>query len=355
MESPVNSLLPGPIERIVVFRALVLGDLLCATPALRALRLACPTAHIALVGLPWAKALVERSTLVDEFIEFPGHPALPEMACDASRLPPFIAAMRERRFDLSLQLHGSGGIVNELVASFGARLNAGFTTAESWRPEADAARFAAWPEQGTEIERLLALTDHLGLPRQGLQLDFPLRAGDAEALREVFDTDGAAYVCVHAGAQLPSRRWSPRRFAEVADGLADRGFRIVLTGGAHEQALTADIMRAMRSPAIDLAGRTSLWTLGALIAGAALVVCNDTGISHVAAALGRPSLVVSSGADVARWAPLDRARHTVFWHAVPCRPCSFAVCPYRHECADAVTPAQLLERAEEWIDHAAIA
>ena len=65
----------------------------------------------------------------------------------------------------------------------GARWNAGFVGRQAWRPQADRARFCRWPEQGTEAERLLTLTDHLKLPRDGLQLDFPLQAADRSAAR----------------------------------------------------------------------------------------------------------------------------------------------------------------------------
>jgi ADP-heptose:LPS heptosyltransferase len=85
---------------------------------------------------------------------------------------------------------------------------------------------------------------------------------------------------------------------------------------------------------VNLCGRTATpWTLGALVDAAALVVSNDTGVSHVAAALGTPSVIVASGSEVHRWAPLDRRRHHVHWHATPCRPCAHPVCPTAHECA----------------------
>lgn len=335
--------LPAP-RRVAVFRALVLGDMLCATPALRALRQAWPQARLTLVGLPWAQELAARLHSVDDFIALPGYPGLPEIACAVERLPDFLAAVQAGGFDLALQLHGSGGIVNPLVASFGARATAGFYEGSAWVPPADRARYLPWPRQGHEIERLLALTDHLGLPRQGLALDFPLQGADHAAARALLAPlpAGAAYAIVHAGAQLPSRRWPLARFAAVARHLAGQGLRIVLTGGAAEAALTQALAQAVGAPCLDLAGRTSLWTLGALVDGARCVVCNDTGISHIAAARGRPSVVVSSGADVRRWAPLDAARHRVLAQDMACRPCAHAVCPYGHGCATAISVPQVL-------------
>jgi ADP-heptose:LPS heptosyltransferase len=337
--------LDGPIERIVVFRALMLGDLLCAVPALRALRRGFPQASITLVGLPWAAALAERLACVDRFIEFPGHPALPEKPCDVRALPVFLAKVQAQRFDLALQLHGSGSVVNPLVATFGARRSAGFFSADDSRPQEDAAYYAPWPDRGHEIVRMLALTDWLGVARDGTQLDFPLQAADREALAGLWP-DGRRpqrYVCVHAGAQLPSRRWPVERFAEVANRLAAAGKTVVLTGTAQEAGLIAALSAAIQYPVVNLAGRTSLWTLGALIEGAETLVCNDTGVSHVAAALGTPSVVVSAGSDVERWAPLDRARHRVLWQPMSCRPCSHAVCPIDNACARAIEVTEVMQ------------
>jgi ADP-heptose:LPS heptosyltransferase len=328
----------GPVERIAVFRALMLGDLLCAVPALRALRGAFPQAEITLVGLPWARTLAQRLSCIDRCIDYPGHPGLPELPCDVRQLPDFLAQVQAQRFDLALQMHGSGVLANPLVATFGAETTAGFCAPGAWRPDADAAFYAPWPEQGHEIERLLGLTDWLGLPRQGSHLEFPLRPGDHRELIELWPgaQDPRPYVCLHAGAQLPSRRWPFERFAQVADRLARQGHTVVLTGGAPELPLARALESCMTTTPVNLVGRTSLWTLGALIERSACVVCNDTGVSHIAAALRRPSVVISSGADVARWAPLDRRRHAVLWHDMPCRPCQEAVCPRSSSCADAV-------------------
>ena len=335
----------GSIERIAVFRALMLGDLLCAVPALRALRAGFPRAQITLVGLPWARALVQRLPhCVDRFIEFPGWPGLPEVPCEVRALPDFIAQVQARHFDLALQMHGSGGIVNPLVATFGARHSAGFRGPHAWCPRGDAALYVRWPESGHEIERLLRLTDALGLPRRGQQLEFPLQDEDRDALRLLWPGvhEARPYVCVHAGAQLASRRWPVERFAAVADALAESGRRVVLTGGAPEAEIVNALAACMRHEAVNLCGRTSLWTLGALIEGAERVVCNDTGVSHIAAALGRPSVVVSCGADVARWAPLDTERHRVLWQPMACRPCAHAECPFEHDCARAIGVPQVL-------------
>src|SRR5262245_37572888 len=113
--------------RVVILRALQLGDLLCAVPAFRALRAALPDAEIVLVGLPWARVLVERFPhYLNGFREFPGYPGLPERPAQVERIPAFLTAMQAERFDLVLQMHGSGPFVNRLTVLFGARRCAGF-------------------------------------------------------------------------------------------------------------------------------------------------------------------------------------------------------------------------------------
>jgi ADP-heptose:LPS heptosyltransferase len=332
-------------RRVAVLRALALGDLLCAVPALRALRRALPEAEIALIGLPWAEAFAARfGVYLDRFIAFPGWPSLPERPCDLAAVPAFIARMQAERFDLALQLHGSGGTVNPLVALFGARRTAGYVTPGGFAPDPEL--FALYPEGEHEIRINLGLVERLGAPPCGEELEFPLSPADEAAfaaLPEAASLEPGRYVCIHPGARLPSRRWPPARFAAVADALAGDGFEIVLTGTAGEAALTAAVQAAMRAPAVDLTGKTALGSLGALLSGAALLVCNDTGVSHIAAALRLPSVVIASGSDPARWAPLDRERHRVLAHPVACRPCTYDVCPIGHDCALGVTADAVLD------------
>ena len=112
----------GPVRRIGVFRALVLGDMLCALPALRALSARWPEAEVVLIGLPWAKTWASRQSCIQHFIEFPGWPGLPEQCARPALLPHFLRRMQQERFDLLVLLHGSGDLVNPMVAPCGGRM-----------------------------------------------------------------------------------------------------------------------------------------------------------------------------------------------------------------------------------------
>ncbi len=299
-------------RRVAVFRALQLGDLLCSVPAFRALRAALPEAEIVLVGLPWARGFVTRYRVYfDGFREFPGYPGLPEQEPRLDDLPAFLSSVRGERFDLVIQMQGNGTITNPLTALFGGRTHAGYYRPGQFCPDPE--RFLPYPEDRHEVRRHLRLMDFLGAPPRGEAIDFPVHDADRAALRAAAEGEAlrpGSYVCFHPGARLPSRRWPPERFAAVADALAGRGLRVVLTGTKEELPLTRAVTAAMRAPALDLAGRTDLGAVAALLQGARLLVCNNTGVSHLAAALRTPSVaLLHEPAEFCRWAPLDFRRH----------------------------------------------
>lgn len=341
----------GTPHEIFVIRALQLGDLLCVVPALRALRSRFPHARVTFAGLPWARAFAARfHRYVDRFIEFPGFPGLPERACDVPGVVEFLRTVQARRFDLALQLHGDGRLLNSVIALSGARQFAGFYPEDGYCPDPD--RFFVWREDEHEIVRYVRLMRELDIGDGDTDLEFPVADEDRREWADIVERHGlddCRYVCVHPGAQLPSRRWHPERFAAVCNRLADDGFQIVLTGTAREEPLTRRVAAAMRHPPVDLTGLTSLGALAVLIERARLVVCNDTGVSHVAAAVRTPSVIVCCGSDFKRWAPLDRERHRVVHHPVVCRPCTYADCPIGHACADGINAGWVAAEAQRML------
>jgi ADP-heptose:LPS heptosyltransferase len=300
-------------RRVVILRALQLGDMLCAVPALRALRAALPQAELVLAGLPWARDFAARYRMyLDGFRELPGYPGLPERPPEPARVAPWLVERQAERFDLAVQMHGSGRVTNPLVALLGARRTAGFFVPGDYCPDPEL--FLPYPDYGLEVHRLLRLAEFLGARRQGDELEFPILPADFEELRRlegVESLEPGGYVCVHPGASVAPRRWPPERFAEVARALATWGLRLVFTGTEQEIALCRAVGQTLAGPYLNSAGRTSLGGLAALLRGARLLVCNDTGVSHLAAALVVPSVVISTGRNPDRWAPLDGRRHRV--------------------------------------------
>lgn len=300
-----------PAGQVAVFRALPgLGDFLCVVPALRAIKAGRPGAHVTYVGLEASRALAERyRSYVDDFVAFPGFPGLPERRPDVAALPAFLAGMQARRFDLAINFHGSGGITNPLIALFAARRIAAYHRPGEWCP--DASLSLPYRDGAAEVRRWLRLTAVLGLPSDDERLELAPAAGGAVQSLDALVGVPDPIVVVHPGAAGPSRRWPARHFAEVADVLLAAGASVVLTGSDSERAVTRAVRSAIRRPGtvVDLAGSTDLDDLAALLRRATLLVSNDTGVSHLAAALRTPSVVVFVDSELERWAPLDRTLH----------------------------------------------
>ncbi len=312
-QSKFNSRTYSP-KTVAIARALPgLGDFLCAVPAMRALRMALPEAEITLIGLPQTQKLVKRfSHLLNRWLEFPGYPGIPEVPLSPADILSSLSDRQRWQFDLVLQMHGSGLYMNGFVSLLNATHIAGFFPVQHYCPNPDS--FIPYPDGEPEIWRHLHLLEFLGIPLQGTHIEFPLWESDWQELSAIanqYHLHWDRYICIHPGASVSDRRWHGCNFAAVADALAAQGWQIVLTGTTTEAGLTNAIAQAMHFPAIDLAGQTSLGGLAALLQNSRLLICNDTGVSHLAAALQVKSIVLFSNSDPQRWAPLDRQRHRI--------------------------------------------
>jgi ADP-heptose:LPS heptosyltransferase len=306
------------IKKIAVFRALQLGDMLCAIPALRALHHAYPDAEITLFGLPWAQSLIERfPDYVHVFKHFPGYPGLPEQKVNAKAFAGFLLEVQNEGYDLVLQMQGNGSIVNPMVELFDGKYTAGFYLEDNYCPDKNL--FLIYPTGIHEIERHLQLMDHLGIESRGLQLEFPLYKRDYEEWENLnFSIQPQKYVCVHPGSRGISRRWSPKYFAALANFCAEQNLTVVLTGTKDEIDIVHEVRKHLKTEPLIAAGKTSIGTVGVLIKKAALLISNCTGVSHIAAALETPSIVISMDGEPERWRPLNKKLHrSIDWTRTP--------------------------------------
>lgn len=333
-ETRVATLLGRPVERIAVVRALYLGDLLLAVPALRALRAGYPTARITLIGLPWARGFVHRfGRYLDDFAELSSFPGIAEVADEPRRAAEFVAKQREQHYDLVVQMHGSGRTSNRLATALGGAITAGYHERGISSP-LDIG--APYPTTIPEVDRNLELAAMLGCPIRDRGLEFPIADADvaeAQAILDGLDIAARPLIGIHPGAKFAARRWMPERFAGAASVLAhETGAAVVVTGSASEVALAGAVAVGVSPDAHTVAGRTSIGGLAALISRMTLFISNDTGPAHIAAALGTPSVTVFGPADIRRWAPEDDGRRAVVRHPVACSPCDNAICPIDHRC-----------------------
>ena len=286
--------------RLLILRALGLGDLLTAVPALRAIRAARPDHHIVLATHPRWAPLVELTDAVDELLSLAGL----NQELRWTGAPP----------ELAVNLHGSGPQSHRLLAGIepGELLAFGCAAARHVGPE--------WRPDEHEVRRWCRLVS------QGWSC--PVDPGDLRLRRpEGIDAQGVGLgsggmraggvVVLHPGAAFPARRWPAERFAAVARWAQARGLTVRITGSAEERDLAGSVAGQSRlGPEAVLAGQTSVDRLAALICDARLVVSGDTGVAHLAFAYGTPSVTLYGPISPVLWGPPATGPHLALWYGV---------------------------------------
>jgi ADP-heptose:LPS heptosyltransferase len=274
------------MRRLLVLRALGLGDLLVAVPALRALRKHYPDHHLVLAAPSSLTELARRTGVVDEVLRT----ATPAALAWPYTSPP----------DVAVNLHGRGPQSHEALDATRPVQRIGLR-APGWDgPEwTDIAR-----EHPHERQRWCAVVEAFGVPADPSDLVLAVRHHRPSG------------VIVHPGAAYGAKRWPAERFADVARSIDDEHHRVVVTGSADELPLASRVARlAGLPPDRVLAGATDLGQLADLVAGAALVVCGDTGIAHLATAFETPSIVLFGPVGPEQWGPPPDGPHVVLTDA----------------------------------------
>ncbi|MGH2460457.1 MAG: glycosyltransferase family 9 protein [Chloroflexota bacterium] len=346
----------GDSPRILILRGARLGDYLSTTPALRALRRALPRATIGLITAPDLAPFARRYSWFDEVFVAPAWPGVSDGPEGADIADQFFAMMRAWRADVAFQLNGGGENSNPFVLRLGARLTVGVRHPSA--PDLD----LTIPYSRTQPVRVrfLDLLALLGIPPVSLDLELPARPEDDVELAAALpaglglaELDRTPLLGIHAGARSGARQWPIERFAEVGHRLADEfRFRPLLLGSEAELGRGVAVALRTRAAPIDLTGRTSLGALVAAMRRLDLFLGNDSGPSHVAEAVGTPSVTIYGASHPINWAPTSQAWHRAVadWTA-PCRwfrPCG---CPddSTAPCLQAVTVDQVLSEARSLI------
>lgn len=317
---------PG-VHRIAVLRANGLGDYVTAEPALAALRAAYPAAEITLLGAAHHAALLEgRPSPVDRVIRVPPVAGVRVASADPDATEPEIEAWaadrRAERYDLAVQLHGGGRNSNRLLLRLGAGTTVGAATPDAPKPD----RWVPYTPFQHDTIRWLEVVAAAGAPPVRLEPRLTVTEADLAASVDVVPEGPGPLVVVHPGATDPRRCYPEDRLGRVARALADRGARVVVVAGGSEAAKAAEVARGFGSPVRTVVGALPLPGLVGLLARADLVLANDSGPRHIAAAVGTPTVAVFTDANLADVAPLTRSRHRVLvsWHG-GCRVCGTRV------------------------------
>ncbi len=345
-----------PPRKILVRTTNWIGDAVISLPALEALRRALPEAEIVLLNKPWVSEV---------YWHFPG--ALRQIIYDPKEkhrglagLGRLIDDLRAEHFDLAVLFQNA---FQAAWIAWRSRIPARVGYARDARRWLLTESLPVPPRgaYGHEAYYYLHLLFRAGLierPEPVKPLEEPrLRMREAElgwAAKKLqsLRLDGPRFlVGIHPGASFgPAKRWPPERFAAFAD-LAVGGLRadVLIFGSAGEASLAEAIARAMKHPSTVLAGTTTLTQMMALLAHCQLVVTNDSGPMHLAAALGLPLVAVFGSTDERGTGPLSlHAR--VIKQPVECSPCGLRECPIDFRCMNRVTAESVFEAAQKVLE-----
>ncbi|MEI7031716.1 glycosyltransferase family 9 protein [Streptomyces pratensis] len=290
--------MPGPDTeprpRVLVLRALGLGDLLAGVPALRGVRRAFPRHEIVLALPPSLRDAAMATGAVDT--------VLPAQA--PGRGVPALTGWHGPPPDIAVDLHGNGPESHAALAALRPRRIISYAD-----PPPGVVQPPVWRAEDHERTRWCRLLTAFGIDADPADVALPPPSAPSPA-------PGA--VVVHPGAEAPARRWPARHYAVVVRRLLAAGCRVVVTGGPGEEELTASVAEEAGLEAENvLSGGLPFAELSALVAGASCLLSGDTGPAHLAVAHETPSVTLFGPVAPRLWGPPPGTRHTALWHPGP--------------------------------------
>ena len=333
-------------DRILVIKLRYVGDVLLATPVLSRLRESFPKAHLAMLVNPGTEDVVR------------DHPSLDEVLVLArgglARQWRFVQDLRRRRFDLVIDL--TDGDRSALLSWLcGAPTRLGYNSEGRWRGILYTQVVTGDRFSMHTVRYHLQALEGLGLagppPAPILTVAPEARQEADRLLREAGVDEARPFVCLHPGARWWFKAWPAERYAALADLLQiEAPAQALFLGGDQERSIERRIADGMKTPFRSLIGKTGLRTLAAVLERAALMVSNDNGPMHMAAALGVPVIGLFGPSDPAVWGPWGDG-HRTFYKGLDCRACFHPDC-FRGEqnCMRQITLEEVWNAVSQTLD-----
>ncbi len=340
------------MNKILITRTDRIGDVLLSTPVFRAVRDAYPESHIAVLVRPYAKDIVEGNPYIDEWIIYDKYKK--HRSIIKSLL--FTIGLAGKKFDTAILLHPTSRM-HIITMLAGIRTRIGYNRKLGFlltKKIPHTKQFGRKHELDYNLDVLRAI----GIKPEQRLMYFPIRKDSEQKIAALLKKEGVkpsdTLVAIHPAASCPSKRWLPQSFARVADELVKRfGVKIVLISSADARPFVEDMTGRMRSEVIDFSGKTKITELGSLLKRTSLLISNDSGPVHVAAALGVSVIAIfgrkDAGLSPTRWKPLGKD-DIIFHKNVGCQLCLAHNCRNEFKCLKAVTVEEVLEASEKLLN-----
>jgi heptosyltransferase-1 len=332
-------------ERILILKPSSLGDIIHSLPTLAAIRERFPKAFIGwLVKQEWAGIL-------------DGHPCLDELLSFSFKLNsigPMVRKIRKHRFDLILDLQGllRTGLLGYLS---GTAVRIGFEDGREFSPLFYTHRVKADKNNLHAVDRYLLIARELGAKSDQKRFDIFLTEQDQARVQKMvrLACGDRPILAIHTSARQEIKRWPPEKFAQLADKINQAGWGVpVFTGAKNDVQDISMIRERMKTGSVDLAGQTSLKELAVLLKMSRVLITNDSGPMHLAAAVGTPVVAIFGPTDPRKIGPYGKG-HVVLQHTGECSACRTGR-KGTHSCLEAISVEEVIETVKNLlrrIDH----
>jgi lipopolysaccharide heptosyltransferase III len=312
------------VQRVIVVRLRSIGDTVLTTPSLYALKRFLPHARVDILLEDWVAPVLDGFAYLDNIITL-------KRGSTASRAR-VARQLRATRYDVAYNLHG-GTTATLLTRASGARHRVGYSSYQYSRLHNHLSPTSAelWGRGKTHsVEQQLALFGWTGVPvtdrpATRLAVTDAAAASVSSQLRAAGLDEGRSFAVIHPAAAFDTKQWATDKFARVGEQLAVRGLPVVAITAPPEAHIAKALKENSETPVITLTA-LSLPQVTALISQARLFVGNDSGIAHIAAAVGAPSIVIFGSSNTVHWRPWAKAPAEVVLEEMECQPCHGYFC-----------------------------
>ncbi|MGB5157583.1 glycosyltransferase family 9 protein [Desulfobacterium sp. N47] len=337
------------INNILIRATNWVGDAVMTLPALDAVRENFPSARITVLARPWVAPLFENHPAVSDVLIFQKHDSFIK---DLAEIKTLIDSIKEKQFDLAFLFQNA--FEAAIIAYLGGvKYRVGFDSDGRGLLLTHAIKRTGEIFKIHQVEYYLSILKALGYAAEShdpvihIAEDVLSKADDLLKLNGINKDDfllGLAPGAIFGNA----KRWPPERFAEIGDLAAQRwGAKTIIMGSKKEQYIGSIVSGLMLHNPIDFCGTTSLEIAIALISRCNFFLSNDSGLMHVAAALGVPTLAIFGSTDNIATGPRG-SKTRILKHEIDCAPCMKQECPTDFKCMLSITPEEVWQEMEQF-------